>query len=135
MTRISSQIRYRKIPTDKSIPDHIIDGSIVIDSVEAFKSILKQYPQNASLVKAYSDFLAKHKLFDLAAKSYGEASNLFVIEGNILQAIVSKKLEWRIKPTGKKETRLFLNALKTGKSKGIPLKDFFSGRKPGKFDQ
>ena len=125
MTSISSQIADQKIPGDKTIPDHIIDGSIVIDSVEAFKSILKQYPQNASLLKAYSDFLTKNKLFDLAAKSYAEASNLFVKEGNILQAIVSKKLEWRIKPAGKKETRLFLNSLKTGKSKGIPLKDFF----------
>jgi CRP-like cAMP-binding protein len=125
MTSTSSQIADQKIPGDKSIPDHIIDGSIVIDSVEAFKSILKQYPQNASLLKAYSDFLSKKKLFDLAAKSYGEASNLFIKEGKILQAIVSKKLEWRIKPAGQKKTRLFLNALKTGKSKGIPLKDFF----------
>ena len=125
MTRTSSQIADQKIPGDKSIPDHIIDGSIVIDSVEAFKSILKQYPQNAFLLKAYSDFLYKNKLFDLAAKSYGEASNLFIREGKILQAIVSKKLEWRIKPAGQKETRLFLNALKTGKSKGIAFKDFF----------
>ena len=125
MNRISSQIADPKIPGDKSIPDHIINGSIVIDSVEAFKSILKQYPQNASLLKAYSDFLTNNKLFDLAAKSYGEASNLFVKEGKILQAIVAKKLEWRIKPVGKKETQLFLNALKTVKSKKNPLKDFF----------
>ena len=78
MSSISSQITDQKVPGDKSIPDHIIDGSIVIDSVEAFKSILKQYPENASLLKAYSDFLTKSNLFDLAAKSYGEASDLFV---------------------------------------------------------
>ena len=125
MTSISSQITDQNIPGDKSIPDHIIDGSIVIDSVEAFKSILKQYPENASLLKAYSDFLTKSNLFDLAAKSYGEASNLFVKEGKILQAIVSKKLEWRIKPAVDKETQLFLNALKKGRFKDIPLKDFF----------
>jgi hypothetical protein len=47
---------------DKSIPDHIIDGTIVIDSVEAFKSILKQFPDDAHLLKAYSDFLAKNNL-------------------------------------------------------------------------
>ncbi len=125
MSGISPQITDHKIPGDKSIPDHIIDGSIVIDSVEAFKSILKQYPENASLLKAYSDFLIKSNLFDLAAKSYAEASNLFIKEGKILQAIVSKKLEWRIKPAKEKETQLFLEALKKGKFAKIPLRDFF----------
>ncbi len=125
MTSTSSQITDQKIPGDKSIPDHIIDGSIVIDSVAAFKSILKQYPENAALLKAYSDFLTRSNLFDLAAKSYGEASSLFVQEGKILQAIVSKKLEWRIKPAEEKETQLFLDDLKKGQFKEIPLKDFF----------
>ena len=125
MTSISSKITGQKTTADKSIPDHIIDGSIVIDSVEAFKSILKQYPENAALLKAYSDFLTKHNLFDLAAKSYGEASKLFVKEGKILQAIVSKKLEWRIKPGQEKDTQLFLDSLKKGKFEEIPLKDFF----------
>jgi CRP-like cAMP-binding protein len=125
MTPISSQITEPKIPADKSIPDHILDGSIVIDSVEAFKSILKQYPENASLLKAYSDFLTRCNLYDLAAKSYGQASDLFVKEGKILQAIVSKKLEWRIKPAEEKETQRFLTTLKNGKFRDIPLKDFF----------
>ena len=91
MTSISSQTAGQKITGDKSIPDHIIDGSIVIDSVEAFKSILKQYPENAALLKAYSDFLTKSNLFDLAAKSYGEASDLFIkgedLTGNCFQEI------------------------------------------------
>ena len=125
MSSTSSQITDQKVPGDKTIPEHIIDGSIVIDSVEAFKSILRQYPENASLLKAYSDFLTKSNLFDLAAKSYGEASNLFAKEGKMLQAIVSKKLEWRIKPAEEKETQLFLEALKKGKFAEIPLRDFF----------
>jgi hypothetical protein len=54
MARFSSQTKDKKVPGDKSIPEHIIDGSILIDSVEAFKSILKQYPENAALLKARS---------------------------------------------------------------------------------
>jgi len=111
---------------DKSIPEHIIDGSIVIDSVEAFKSILKQFPENANLLKAYSDFLTKSNLFDLAAKSYGEAASQFVETGNILQAIVSKKLQWRIQPAKKKEVQRFLEALKNGNFSEIPLKVFLN---------
>ena len=126
MAGISPQITEKKTPGDKSIPDHIIDGSILIDSVEAFKSILKQYPENAALLKAYSDFLTKNNLFDLAAKSYREASNLYVKEGKILQAIVSKKLEWRIQTADEKEIKLFLESLKSGKFKEIPLKVFFN---------
>ena len=130
MTSISSQTAGQKITGDKSIPDHIIDGSIVIDSVEAFKSILKQYPENAALLKAYSDFLTKSNLFDLAAKSYGEASDLFVKEGKILQAIVSKKLEWRIKPAKKTETQTFLDVLKKGHFSETALRDFFKRLDP-----
>ena len=109
---------------DKSIPEHIIDGSIVIDSVEAFKSILKQFPENANLLKAYSDFLTKSNLFDLAAQSYGKAASQFVETGKILQAIVSKKLQWRIQPAKKKEVHRFLESLKNGHFSEIPLKVF-----------
>ena len=126
MASFSSQTKDKKVPGDKSIPEHIIDGSILIDSVEAFKSILKQYPENAALLKAYSDFLTKNNLFDLAAKSYCEASKLYVKEGKILQAIVSKKLEWRIKRAEDKEISHFLDSLKTGHFKEIPLKVFFN---------
>jgi CRP-like cAMP-binding protein len=126
MASFSSQTKDNKVPADKSIPEHIIDGSILIDSVEAFKSILKQYPENAALLKAYSDFLTKNNLFDLAAKSYCEASKLFIKEGKILQAIVSKKLEWRIKRAEEKEISQFLDSLKTGHFKEIPLKVFFN---------
>ena len=126
MAGLLSQTSKKTLTGDKSIPDHIIDGTIVIDSVEAFKSILKQFPDDAHLLKAYSDFLAKNNLLDLAAKSYGDAAKLFVKTGKILQAIVSKKLQWRIQPAEQEEVRQFLDLLKSESFKEIPLKVFFN---------
>jgi CRP-like cAMP-binding protein len=126
MAASQSQKAKKSLAGDKSIPDHIIDGSIVIDSVEAFKSILKQFPDDAYLLKAYSDFLAKNNLYDLAAKSYSDAASLFVKTGKFLQAIVSKKLQWRIQSAKKEEVREFLDLLKKDTVEEIPLKIFFS---------
>lgn len=125
MAKFSSQLTKSQFTGEKSIPEYIINGSIVIDSVEAFKSILKQFPANPSLLKAYSDFLLKNNLFDLAAKTYGEASRGFIESGNILQAVVSKKLQWRIQPADEKEVSLFLDSLQNGHFDDIPLKIFF----------
>lgn len=126
MASSASQMPKTPLSGDKNIPEHIIDGSIVIDSVEAFKSILKQFPDNANLLKAYSDFLTENNLFDLAAKSYGEAASLFVETGKILQAIVAKKLQWRIQPARRKEVHRFLNSLKNGHFSEIPLMVFLN---------
>ncbi|MEJ2286507.1 MAG: hypothetical protein P8X85_23265 [Desulfobacterales bacterium] len=86
---------------EKSIPEHIIDGSIVIDSIEAFSSILKQFPKHPSLLIKYADLLFRQELIDLAAKSYGEAAQLYIDSGHMLQAMVAKKQQWLIKPPSK----------------------------------
>ncbi len=111
--------------SQKSIPEHIIDGSISIDSVEAFGSILKQYPNHPGLLIKYSDLLLRLDLLDLAAKSYGEASQLFIVSGNLLQAVVAKKLQWLIKPPPNKDIYNFLSVLARGRFVDSPLKQFF----------
>jgi CRP-like cAMP-binding protein len=122
---LPSQLSKKSCSREKCIPDHIVDGSIVIDSIEAFGSILKQFPNNPVLLKAYSDFLSKNDLFDLAAKFYHEATALFIESGKILQAVVSKKLQWRIKPATPEELRHFLATIKNGNFPSVPLKVFF----------
>jgi CRP-like cAMP-binding protein len=108
----------------KSIPEHIIDGSIVIDSIEAFGSILKQFPDNPFLLKKYADLLSRQELLDLAAKSYGEAARLFIASGKMLPALVAKKLHWLLKPPPNKEIHQFLAALGQGKFGETPLSLF-----------
>lgn len=114
----------------KSIPEHIIDGSIAIDSIEAFGSILKQFPNNPALKKKYADLLFKQNLLDLAAKSYGEAAQLFMESGKMLQTLISKKLQWLIKPPPNKEIHQFLSALGQNNFEESPLKLFFDKLSP-----
>ena len=110
---------------EKSIPEHIIDGSIVIDSIEAFSSILKQFPRHPALLKKYADLLFRQELLDMAAKSYGQAADLYVNSGRMLQAMLAKKQQWLIKPPSNKEIHLFLSALEQGTFRESPFKTLF----------
>jgi CRP-like cAMP-binding protein len=124
------QKNKRALMNQKSIPEHIIDGSIVIDSIEAFGSILKQFPNQPALKKKYGDLLFRHNLLDLAAKSYAEAAQLFIESGKMLQSVVSKKLQWLIKPPPNKEIHQFLSALGQKNFDVSPLMLFFEKLSP-----
>ena len=114
----------------KSIPDLIIDGSIMIDSIDVFGTIIKQFPQHPALLKKYADLLFRHDLLDLAGKSYGEAAQLFIDTGNLLQALVSKKLQWMTKIPDKEEVKLFFASLQKGNFTQTPLRIFFDKLSP-----
>jgi CRP-like cAMP-binding protein len=111
--------------THISIAEQIIEGSISIKSIAEFKSILKIFPNDAALQKAYSDLLLKKNRPDEAAQSYNRAAQLFIDAGKILQAIDSKLLHWNIKPPSPKEAQLFYSALHAGTYYETPLKAFF----------
>jgi CRP-like cAMP-binding protein len=108
-----------------SIAEQIIEGSISIKSIEEFRSILKIFPNDAALQKAYSDLLLQKNRSEEAAQSYSRAAQLFIDAGKILQAIDSKLLHWNIKPPSPKEAQLFYSALHAGTYYESPLKAFF----------
>jgi len=81
-----------------SIAAQIIDGSIKINSVTEFENVLRLFPNDPALIRAYADLLVKKKLLDDAVKSYGKAAQLFIDSGMTLQAVVSKSLQWKISP-------------------------------------
>ena len=130
MSESQTQNKKNRLIGEKSIPEHIIDGSIVIDSIEAFSSILKQFPKHPALLKKYADLLFRQELLDLAAKSYGEAAELYIISGQMLQAMVAKKQQWLIKLPSKQEIQVFLSALKQGPFSETPLKMLFDKLSP-----
>jgi CRP-like cAMP-binding protein len=81
-----------------SIAAQIIDGSIKIDSEAEFENVLRLFPNDPALLRAYADLLVTKNSFEVAARSYGEAAGLFIDSGMTLQAIVAKSLEWKINP-------------------------------------
>jgi hypothetical protein len=130
MPESQTQNNKNQLISQKSIPEHIIDGSIVIDSIEAFSSILKQFPKHPALLKKYADLLFRQELLDLAVKSYGEAAQLYIDSGQMLQALVAQKQHWLIKPPASKEIHLFLSALEKGDFRASPLKMLFDKLSP-----
>lgn len=122
-----STLKKSKLISQISIAAQIVDGSIKVDSIEEFDNILKLFPDDPELQRVYSDLLTKKKMPDIAAESYGKAANLFIESGMMLQAIVSKSLQWKInRPSDLNEARHFFSMLRKGNYPKTPLNAFFS---------
>ena len=96
-----------------SIAAQIIDGSINIDSTSEFENVLQIFPNDPALLRAYGDLLAVKNSPDVAAQSIGKAARLFIDSGMMLQAIVSKSLQWKINPpSNPREIKEFFATIK-----------------------
>jgi hypothetical protein len=122
---MSEKVMTQSASSHISIAEQITEGSISIKSIKEFRSILKIFPNDPALHKAYSALLLKKKQTGAAAKSYDKATRLFIDAGKILQAIDSKLLQWRIKSPSPEEARLFYTTLHRGRYHESPLKSFF----------
>lgn len=114
-----------RIDKQTSIVSHIIESSITIDSVAEFEKLLKTFPNNPWLHKIFADLLKRYKSLYAAADEYGEAAELFMEKNMILQAIVSKTLEWQILQPSNQEGKSFYLSLHQGKSKNAGVQSFF----------
>jgi len=114
-----------KINGQKSIAKHIIDGSITVDSVSDFESMLGLFPDNPALFNSFGDLLAKKKSYKAAARAYGKAAGLFVDSGKMFPAILCKTLQWRIIKPALHEVRPFFANLQRTQFNLSPLQNFF----------
>jgi CRP-like cAMP-binding protein len=109
-----------------SIAAQIIDGSIKIDSEAEFENVLRLFPNDPALMRAYADLLVTKNSFEVAATSYGEAASLFIDSGMTLQAIVSKSLEWKVNPpTDPEEIKEFFTLANENGYNQTPVNFFF----------
>ena len=116
-----------KISKHVSIARHIVDGSLAIESVKEFRSILRIFPNDPALHRIYADLLARKKSTTAAMASYRKAATLFIESGMMMQAIVCKILEWRLESPTRQKTRRFYQALISGQYHETPLNVFFHG--------
>jgi CRP-like cAMP-binding protein len=115
-----------KISKHISIARHIIDGSLTIDSVKEFKSILRIFPNDPALHRVYADLLTRKKITRSAIASYRKAATLYIESGMMLQAIVCKILEWRLEAPSRQKVRRFYQTLNGGKYHETPLNVFLN---------
>ena len=109
-----------------SIAKHIVDGSITIDSISEFRSILRIFPNDAALHRVFADLLVRKKSFEAAMRSYSKAATLNIESGMMLQAIICKILEWRLKKPTRQRAQRFYRSLSGGKYHQTPLNVFIN---------
>jgi len=110
-----------------SIIKQIIDGSITIDSIGEFQSMLTIFPGNAHLHRALADLLVKRKSFSAAAEYYDKSARLFTETGQVLQAVVAKMLQWQISKPSFKSIKEFYHGLIENNPRSTPVSMFFAG--------
>ena len=111
---------------DKNTIEHVIDGSIVINSIELMLEILKKFPDKPELIRIYADLLLKNRRHDAAAKAYNRTAILFLDAGKMLPAIVAKISQWHIEMPSDQNVKAFLDELDNGHHKKLPIGHFFS---------
>ena len=114
----------------KTVPEFILDGSIVVDSVEAFGSILKEFPDRPELLKMYAEMLAAKKLKDAAIEQYQQAARLFLDSGRLFQSWVSKILQWRLQRPSREELLEFHRTVANTAQNSAPVDDFIKNLTP-----
>jgi hypothetical protein len=114
----------------KTIPEHVIDGSIVVDSLEASTSILKDYPDRPELLKMHADLLAANKQRAAAVEHYARAAARFLAQGRPFQAWVAKTLQWLLQRPRPDQLLDFHLALGRTPCKGQPVDGFIRGLTP-----
>ena len=110
-----------------SIVNQIIDGSITIDSIGEFQSMLKIFPGNPHLHRGLADLLVKRKSFAAASEYYDKTANFFIESGYVLQAVVARMLQWQIIKPSLKSIKHFYHRLIENNPRATPLNMFFAG--------
>jgi len=108
------------------IANQITSGFVSIDSVKDFERLLQRFPDDPALHRTFSDLLIKNKLPNAASASYGKAAELYLKSGQLLQAMVSRILQWEIYAPSYRDAQLFFSALREGSYPDSPIKVFFN---------
>ena len=109
----------------RNIIKGIFNNSTGTDSIKETVKSLRALPKNPSVRRAFADSLVRKRDLPSAAKAYDSAATLFLKSNLVLQAIVSKSLEWRIVRPSQQECQSFYKVLhKKGKA-DTPLNKFF----------
>lgn len=109
-----------------SVLNNIIDGSITIDTPEAFDSIIEQYPENPDLAFMYANLLTRKKNRVSAAEFYEKATKIYIDSKKPILAIISKAHKWRLSRPGMAEIDSFFLSIINTNNNHHPFNDFLN---------
>jgi hypothetical protein len=114
----------------KAMIEHILEDPAANGSVEAFGSVINEFPKDPELLKLFADFLAAKGKGAPAAQHYSVASEIFLGTGRLLHAAVAKILEWRIDRPSRKTLLRFLSAVSVHPHDESPVNRFLQSLWP-----
>ena len=103
----------------------IINGSIVINSLEVLRPWITKFPNHPHLLRLYADLLADNQHRQAAAVHYDRAAKLFVEEGQFLPGVATKIRQWQTLRPQKEEIATFLSAFRNKTLNGNPTVNFW----------
>jgi hypothetical protein len=114
----------------KSLSEHILAGSITIDSLDASMSILKEQPDCPEMLKIHADLLAADHQQAAAAAHYSRAAQRFLAQGRPFQAWVAQTLQWLLQRPRPDQFLDFHMALERAPRTGGPVDRFIQALNP-----
>lgn len=109
-----------------SILEGLIRGSITITTMEDFRTVLAEYPDNPFVNRLVADFLKKDASFSNAIKRYQKTYRLFVADGETLHAIAALLELWEIVKPAPYEFRSLHSQLRRQDSHNSLLDECFA---------
>jgi CRP-like cAMP-binding protein len=103
----------------------ILNGSIIINSLEVLRPWITKFPNHPHLLKIYADLLADNQHRQAAAIHYDRAARLFVEEVQSLRGVATKIRQWQTLRPQKEEIAAFLSAFRNKTPNGNPTVNFW----------
>jgi hypothetical protein len=105
--------------------EYILNGNIVINSLEVLGHWIKRFPENPDLLKIYANLLAVNSHLQAAANHYDRAAQIFFKEGQFLQGAAAKMAQWQAVRPRKEEIEAVLSVFQHQAPDGKPAEAFW----------
>jgi CRP-like cAMP-binding protein len=105
--------------------EYILNGSIVINSLDVLGHWVKRFPDNPQLLKIYANLLAANSHLQAAANHYDRVTRIYLKEGQFLSGIATKMAQWQAVKPKKEEVERFISEFQGQASDGKPAAAFW----------
>lgn len=113
-------------PDPRSSIESAINGSGDIKSPRQFMDLVKQFPTDPDLHRAFADWLVQNEKPASATQTYKRTVNLYLGSGKLLQAISAKLMQWRLTEPTPQDLSAFHSQLQKSALDNTPVNNFFA---------
>lgn len=110
--------------------EYILNGSIVINSLDVLGHWVKRFPDNPQLLRIYANLLAANSHLHAAANHYDRAAQISFKRGDFLYGVTSKMAQWQAVKPQKEEVEGFIEFIQNQASDENPAFVFWKSLTP-----